>query len=99
MIGDEDLDAIFSESGEFTQLGTFDVSGSPLAVYGIFTDLTQALSILTNEIETNDASFACKTSAIATVKRDMTVVINAVTYTVKRIQTLGTGSSLVTLKT
>lgn len=97
--GDEDLDAIFSSSDPFAVLATFDVSGSPLEVYGQFTDATETVDILSGQPLTFDKSLACRTSEVATVKREMTVVIEGTTYTVKQKQSIGTGVSLIHLKT
>jgi len=101
MLGDGDLTAIFA-NGDFDTDAVFTISTGPtvtLTVSGWFQDPTQAESILTGEIETVDASFTCETSAVTTVKNDMTVVINATTYKVKRKQNVGAGISLVYLKT
>lgn len=98
--GDEDLDVIFGSTGEFNVLGTFDVDGEPLEVYGEFTEATQTTDLLSGQPLTFDNSFTCRSSDVDTVKRDRdTVVIGGTTYTVKQKQNLGTGVSLVTLKT
>lgn len=101
MIGDGDLDAIFA-NGDFDTAAVFTISTGPtatLTVRGWFQEATEAVSVLGNEIEAVDASFTCETSDVATVKNEMSVVINAATYKVKRKQKLGTGASLIWLKT
>jgi hypothetical protein len=98
--GDDDLTAIFSSSGAFTVLGTFDVSGSPLAVYGMFSAGSDANMLYGVEVEATDPSFTCKSSDVATVRNKMTVVISAVTYTVQRVAKSGApGIATVYLKT
>lgn len=98
MIGDADLDQLFSASDPFCVLGTFSTGGG-LEVYGNFIAATESVNVLSGELEANDASFECRTSEIATVKNGHTVVIDGTTYEVKRKQNLGTGVSLVYLKT
>jgi hypothetical protein len=97
--GDDDLDAIFSADDPFAVLATFDINGTPLDVYGEFTDATKAVSMFSGQIESNDASITCRSDQIGDVKNDMTVEIDNVTYTVKDKQKLGTGTTLVILKT
>jgi hypothetical protein len=96
---DEDLDAEFSATDPFCVAGTFTIGGDEVTVYGHFIEATEAVSVYSGELEANDASFEVKTSDVANVKNDMTVVIDGTTYTVKRKQKLGTGISLLYLKT
>lgn len=70
-----------------------------VTAWGHFTDATESASVYTGEIEANDASFSCNSSEVDTVSNEMTVVIGGVTYTVKRKHKLGTGDSLIYLKT
>jgi flagellar capping protein FliD len=101
MLGDGDLETIFA-NGDFDTAAVFTISSGPtvtLTVRGWFQEATEAVSIYTGEIEANDASFTCETADVATVKNEMTVVINSVTYTVKRKQKMGTGVTLIYLKT
>lgn len=99
MIGDGDVATILG-NGDFNVNGVFTrQSGGTVTTPGWFVDKTQQSSVLTNEIETVDPKFDCETSAIATVKRGDTVLINSVTYTVERIQNNGIGISTVHLKT
>jgi hypothetical protein len=98
--GDEDLDVIFSDGGEFTDLSTFDVNGEPLEVYGIFTGATDETVLFGQvAVEASDPTFACKTADIETVRNRMTVEIGGDTYRVERKTKIGTGVSLVYLKT
>src|SRR5438034_936907 len=100
MVFDDDLTAEFSASDPFCVLGTFTVAGpATVAVYGRFIESTEAVNFATGELEAYDNSFECRTSEITSVKNGNTVVINAVTYEVKRKQNLGIGVSLVYLKT
>lgn len=101
MIGDGDLDVIFA-NGDFDTAAVFTISTGPtvtLTVRGWFQEASEAVEIAGDRIEAVDASFTCETSDVATVKNEMSVVINAVTYKVKRKQKTGTGVTLVWLKT
>lgn len=96
MIGDEDLDLIFS-NGDFDEEAIF-ATPSSVSVQGWFTDKTEAVSLYTGELEANDASFVCKTDDVETVKNEMTVTIRETVYTVKRKQKIGTGVTMIVLK-
>lgn len=101
MIGDGDLDAIFS-NGDFDTSAVFTISTGPtvtLTVRGWFQESTEAENLMSGEVEVQDPNFTCETTDVATVKNEMTVVINATTYKVKRKQKIGTGASLIYLKT
>lgn len=98
MIGDGDLKAIF-ENGDFDTAAVFTIAGpATVTVRGWFTDKTHQSNILTNEVETLAPTFTCEAAAIESVKRGNSVVIDSIAYTVERIETLGTGASLVHLK-
>ncbi len=100
-IGDGDLNTIFA-NGDFDVEAVFTISTGPpvtLSVRGWFQEATEAITVAGGEIEAVDASFTCETTDVATVKNEMSVVINAVTYKVKRKQKIGTGASLIWLKT
>lgn len=100
MIGDGDLNTIFA-NGDFDSEAVFTISTGPtvtLSVRGWFQEATESVD-LNNEIEAVDANFTCESSDVTTVKNEMSVVINAVTYKVKRKQKIGTGASLIWLKT
>jgi hypothetical protein len=99
VLGDDDLDAIFSSSGDFTQLGTFDVSGESLEVYGIFTDASALPTMFEVGVRAGLPSFTCKTTDVATVRNKMSVVIGGTTYKVEDIEKVGVGTSVVWLKT
>lgn len=94
-IDDGDIEAIMS-NGDFDVPAVF--SGS-LTVNGWFTDATQQVSLLTNEIETVLPSFTCAASAITTVKRGNSVSVDGRTFTAERIEKIGNGTALVHLKT
>lgn len=96
MIGDEDLDACFNTDDFGIEA---DFGGSTGSVKGHFTDATEATLLYGVEIEARDPSFACKTSDITAVRNKDSVTIDGTDYTVAKIQKLGTGVSLVTLKT
>ncbi len=98
MIGDDDLTAIFA-SGDFDVEAVFTVTAGTVTVRGFFTDASQQVNVLTQEVEAVLPSFTTKTSGIDTVKRGNTVVIDGDTYKVERKEVIGTGVSLVHLKT
>jgi hypothetical protein len=90
------------QTSGFGVQAVFTISSGPtvtVSPWGIFTDASEAVNLLTGEIEANDASFSCNTSEVGTVKNGMSVVIDGTTYTVKRKQKLGTGDTLFYLKT
>lgn len=88
------------DSDPFAVEAVFTISvGVTVTTKGHFTDATEAVSNETGQIEAYDASFSCNTSVIGAVKNEMSVVVNATTYKVKRKQKLGTGDTLFYLKT
>ena len=74
-------------------------AGGTVTTRGIPTDVTDQENLMNGKIEAVDPKVDCDTAAISTVKRGDTVLINAVTYNVERIQRLGTGFTTVHLKT
>lgn len=98
MIGDDDLTSIFA-SGDFDTSAVFTVTAGTVTVRGIFTDASQQINVMTNEVEAVNPSFMTKTSGIATVKRGNSVVIDGDTFTVERKEVTGVGMTLVHLKT
>lgn len=99
MIGDDDLDSIFA-NGDFDEEAIFTISvGDALAVRGWFTDGSDATVMYNVEIEAVKPSLMCKTDDITTVRNKMSVVIRGTTYTVEKISRVGTGVSVVYLKT
>lgn len=100
MIGDGDLDSIFN-NGDFDEEVSFVTAAltPPLKVRGWFTDGSDATTLYGVEIEANRPSLICKTDDITTVRNKMTVTIRSVVYSVEKIERLGTGASVVYLKT
>jgi hypothetical protein len=101
--GDEDLDAIFSSSDPFAVQAIFTtVVGPPattVTVYGQFTDASEGVQLFGVETQAAQPSFTCRTSEVTSVKPKMKVTISAVVYTVEKIEKVGTGVSVVWLKT
>lgn len=97
---DEDLDAIFADD-TFTECAEFAVSAvSTVCVNGHFTDASDAVVLFGNvEIEAQRPTFVCRTSEISDVRNKMSVTIDEIAYTVEKISKIGTGSSVVYLKT
>jgi hypothetical protein len=100
MVFDGDLDQLYSANDPFCVQGVFTISvGVTVSVYGHFIEATEAVNFETGQPEANDASFEVRTSEVAAVKNEMSVVIDSVTYKVKRKQKIGTGTTLIYLKT
>jgi hypothetical protein len=98
-ISDDDLDACFS-TDDFAVPATFTIAvGSTLEVNGDFTEGSDATILYGVDIEAVEPSFMCRTSAITSVRNKMAVSIGSNDYTVVRIQKVGTGISVVHLKT
>lgn len=98
MVGDADIATIMA-TGDFDVAAVFTrAAGGTVSVRGWFTDKTQQTNLLTQEVETVDASVLCVSSQITTVKTKDTVVINGTTYQVNRLEKLGTGYTQVYLK-
>lgn len=98
--GDDDLDFIYSSGNPMAVLAAFNVNGSTVNVYGHFTERTDTVDIVSGQPIAIDASIDCRSSEVDSVKRDRdTVTIDGTTYTVKQKQNVGTGSTLVILKT
>lgn len=95
MIGEGDVETIlglddFAVDVEFTE--------AEISTRGIFTDATQQVNVLTNEVEAVNPSIACETAAVTGVKRGHTANINDTDYSIERVEKLGTGLSLFHLK-
>lgn len=97
MIGDDDL-SIF-ENGDFDTAAVF-ASAPSVTVRGWFTGQSDEVTMYGQiQIEAQKPTFTCPTDAIDGVTSKTSVVIDGVTYIVERIQKLGTGVSVVYLKT
>lgn len=98
-VGDGDVASILG-NGDFNVSAVFTrQAGGTVTTNGWFTDGTEQVNLLTNEVEAVRPTFDCETSAISTIKRGDSVVISTVTYKVARLQVLGTGITTVHLKT
>ncbi len=96
MIGDGDVAAIMA-SGDWNVAAVF---GGSLTVQGWFTSESDATTLYGQvDIEAQKPSFMCDTSDIVAVQNRTAVVINGTTYTVQRIEKVGTGMSVVWLQT
>ncbi len=99
MIDDGDVAAIFS-NGDFDSEAVFAIDAeTSLTVRGWFTAPTEQENLMTGQVEVIDAKFDCETSAAATAKSKMTVLINSLSYIVERKQDLGIGVTTFHLKT
>lgn len=98
MIGlDDDLDAIF-DTADFGESVVFSTGGG-LTVTAIFTGPTDATELYGVAVEAQKPTLICRTSRITAVRNGHTVVRSGTTYTVKNIQVVGQGCSVVELKT
>lgn len=106
MIGDGDLTSIFA-NGDFDEQAVFVITPAvlvpptpavTLTARGWFTDGSDATVMYGVEIEANRPTLMCPTASIATVRNKMTVTIRSVVYTVEKIERIGTGVSVVYLK-
>lgn len=106
-ISDDDLDDCFS-TDDFAVEGIFETSSGSIAVNGYYTGPTEAVTINGTTVEASAPTFQCRTSEIAAVRRGdiLTVPIEDedgvpvdTDLTVERYQQVGTGVSVVYLKT
>ena len=98
-ISDDDLDACFS-TDDFAVPAVFGVSGPDVTVNGYFTDGTDAVELYGVQVEASEPTFTCRSSAITSgMVKGITVTINSIAYTLQKIKRIGTGVSLVYLKT
>jgi hypothetical protein len=102
---DEDLEEIFDTANFATSAVFTIVDNTPptpdvtLTVLGEFREGSDASVIFGAEIEGVQPSITCITSEVAAVKQKMSVLINNRTFTVERIQKVGTGVTVLYLKT
>lgn len=98
MVGDGDISLIF-ENGDFNTAAVF-ATDPPLTVKGWFTGQSDEVTMYGQvQIEAQKPTFTCPTDAVEDVASKTSVVIDDVTYLVERIQKLGTGVSVLHLKT
>lgn len=93
-ITDDDLDACFS-TADFGVVATFDFGD----VNGHFTEGSDAVQQYGVDIEAVEPSFTCRTDEVEDVAIKDTVEIEDATYTIMRKQKIGTGVSVLYLKT
>jgi hypothetical protein len=95
---DDDLEHILT-GGDFDNEAVIATPGGDLTVKGWFTEPTDATVMYNVEIEAQKPTFMCQTSDITTVRNKMAVIINGSTYQIERIEKIGTGMSVIYLKT
>jgi hypothetical protein len=102
VLGDGDLQSIFG-NGDFDTEAVFTISTGPTVtstVRGWFTGASDSVLMFGQvQIEAAKPSFMCETADITNIMPKMQVAIDAVSYTVERIEKVGTGVSVVYLKT
>ena|SRR4030067_1899703 len=89
MITDNDLDIFFSD--DFTQDATYTPQGGQASTIKIIFDNAFKVIDISTGIESALPAATCKTSDVASVKHNDTLVINSITYYVSGIQPDGTG--------
>ena len=77
----------------------FATTPSPLTVTAIYKAGTESVSQYGMEVEAYGKSLTCRTSDIATVRDGMSVTVRGDSHTVEKIKDIGTGVSVVFLKT
>lgn len=97
MISDNDLDGCFG-TADFAETAIFTVLGLPVAVVGYYTGASDAVDQFGVQIEAVEPNFTCRTAEISGVSRGTAIDLDAGTYTVNRIQKIGTGVSVCYLK-
>jgi hypothetical protein len=96
---DDDIDAIFADPA-FSVEATIELNdGSDLDIQGFFTDATEGVSVLTQEVEAYAPSFMCSTAEITDVRRGNLIEVNDTTYAIERKEKTGVGTTLLHLKT
>lgn len=93
---DSDLDDVFDSTDEFAVEVIFD---STTTVNGIFTGATDETESFGVAVEAQRPTLMCRTSEITAITRGMTAEVDGTTYTIERIEKIGTGISVVYLKT
>ncbi len=99
----DDLAATY-DTDDFAQCVTFTLaSGGTLKINGVFTEGTEAIELQDTRIEAVEPNVTCQTSDITALRKEDTASLKVDgvtrTFTVKRIQKIGTGDSVVYLKT
>lgn len=96
-----DPDADLSQCTDFDVEAVFATSPTPTTIEGIFTEASDAVFIGGQlEIEAMEPSFTLRTALMtAGIVQDVSVTINGNTYKVRRIQKVGTGQTVLYLKT
>jgi hypothetical protein len=95
----DDLDHILSDR-IFTTCGTFRVSDSKeVCINGDFTEPTDAAVMYGTEIEAQRPTFVVKSSDLTLIKDGMRVEIADVSYIIARQAKVGTGMTVLYLKT
>lgn len=91
---DADIAAMMA-AGDFSQSVT--VAGATITAD--FTDATDAVNLLDGRVEAHEPTLICATADVENVIRGATAVVNGTSYTVDRKQKIGTGQSVLYLKT
>lgn len=87
--------AFIYNTGDFTQNVTVDGQ----MIKAIFTAATESVSLLDGQVETHAPTLACQTVDVENVERGAAATVDGTAYTVQRNETVGTGQSVLYLKT
>lgn len=91
---DADMAAIM-DLGDFSQ----DVIVDGRTIKADFTDATESVSLLDGTVEAHAPTLICKTADVENVAREAAVTVNGRDFTVARNHRIGTGQSVLYLKT
>jgi hypothetical protein len=94
------LDDDLAKCTDFDVAAVFATTPTTTTVNGIFTGGTdETLMFGQIAVERSNPSFTARTSLVGAVRTKMNVTINAVSYKVEKIEELGTGLTVIWLRT
>mgnify|MGYP000072341534 CR=1 FL=1 len=98
MVGsDADVAGIYDAFGQSV---TFDLTPTDLTITAIFTDGTDAVNFGGIEVEATKPSLTCRSAQLTSqIVRGVSVTVGSDTYTVERLHRMGTGDTVLFLKT
>lgn len=95
MIADADMNGLYNAMGVSVTFASPTITGKK----GIFTDATDGTTSYGVEIDAQRPTLMVRTADLTNIVRGTTTVtVNAVTYTVMKIEELGTGDTVLYLK-
>lgn len=95
----EDFSVFFSNKDFAVEAKITLPNNSTRNISVIFDKQIQTVELLDSTIAANTPNFLCKTEDLSGVKRGNSVLINSVNYSIERMESDGTGTSTVLLRT